>query len=159
MYPMEPCETEKKVVFLLLSHFSHNDIVSSFFFPSLSLVSIFHFLLHICIRFLHLFYLDPRTTSLALDNFTGSIYIVTTELTDDEQQIQSMLTSPRANSVDHLIPSHHVALITQPVLGARSRSRKKPTNIPEETSRRNKANTHRGSYNDSPSLVIPAHRV
>ncbi|CAF1587059.1 unnamed protein product, partial [Adineta ricciae] len=101
----------------------------------------------------------PRTTNLALDNFTGSIYIITTELDDDEQQIQSMLTSPRTNSVDHLIPSHRVALITQPVLGARSRSRKKPTNILEETSSRNKANTHRRSYNDSPSLVIPVHRV
>jgi len=77
-----------------------------------------------------------------------------------------MLTSPRTNATDHFVPSHHLALITQPVLGARSRSRKKTTtNIIVETSPTTKdkfhsmANIHRGSYDDSPPLILPNNRV
>ena len=76
-----------------------------------------------------------------------------------------MLTSPRTNSAENFVPSHHITLITQPVLGARSRSRKKTTNIIVETTTSTKdqfdsmANNHRNSYNDSPPLILPINRV
>jgi hypothetical protein len=76
-----------------------------------------------------------------------------------------MLTSPRTNGADNFVPSHHLALITQPVLGARSRSRKKTNNIIVETSTSTKdkldsmSNSHRHSYNDSPPLILPINRV
>ncbi|CAF3426014.1 unnamed protein product [Rotaria socialis] len=75
-----------------------------------------------------------------------------------------MLTSPRSNGVDNFVPSHHLALITQPVLGARSRSRKK-TNIIVETSTSTKekldsmTSSRRSSYNDSPPLMLPINRI
>lgn len=75
-----------------------------------------------------------------------------------------MLTSPRTNVTDGFIPGHHLALITQPVLGARSRSRKK-ANIIIETSTSSKekldsmTSTRRSSYNDSPPLILPINRV
>ncbi|CAF1070982.1 unnamed protein product [Rotaria sordida] len=76
-----------------------------------------------------------------------------------------MLTSPRTNGADNFVPSHHLALITQPVLGARSRLRKKPTNIIVETSTSTKekldsmTNSRRSSYNDSPPLILPINRI
>jgi hypothetical protein len=76
-----------------------------------------------------------------------------------------MLTSPRTNGADNFVPSHHLSLITQPVLGARSRSRKKTTNIIVETSTSTKdkfnsmINSRRSSYNDSPPLILPINRV
>ncbi|UJR24856.1 hypothetical protein I4U23_006225 [Adineta vaga] len=106
---------------------------------------------------------DPRITNLTLDNFTGSIYIITTEINenddDDKEKFQSMLTSPRTNSVDHFVPNHHLSLITQPVLGARSRSRKKSIDSIKENSTIHKdklhsmSNIHRRSYDDSPPLI------
>ncbi len=107
-------------------------------------------------------HLDPRITNISFDNFTGSVYIVDRNF-NDENQSESMLTSPRTNGADHFVPSHHLALITQPVLGARSRLRKKPTNILVQTSTKDKfdsmTNTHRSSYNDSPPLILPINRV
>jgi hypothetical protein len=74
-----------------------------------------------------------------------------------------MLTSPRTNGADHFVPSHHLALITQPVLGARSRSRKKTNNISLETSAKDTidsmTNSRRSSFNDSPPLILPINRV
>ncbi len=76
-----------------------------------------------------------------------------------------MLTSPRTNGADHFVPSHHLALITQPVLGARSRSRRKTKNIVIETptSKKDKldsmTSSRRSSYNDSPPLILPINRV
>ncbi|CAF3522726.1 unnamed protein product [Adineta steineri] len=109
--------------------------------------------------------LDPRVTNITFDNFTGSIYIINSESNDENHPKKSMLTSPRTNGANHFVPSHHLALITQPVLGARSRLRKKTTNMIDETSTTNKeksdsmTNSYRGSYNDSPSLILPANRV
>lgn len=70
-----------------------------------------------------------------------------------------MLTSPRTNGVDHFVPSHHVALITQPVLGARSRSKKTTTTTITKDKLDSMTNSRRSSYNDSPPLVIPINRV
>lgn len=80
-----------------------------------------------------------------------------------------MLTSPRANASENFLPSHHLALITQPVLAARSRSRRKTTttttstNILAETSNKDKfdsmTNSRRNSFNDSPPLILPINRV
>lgn len=58
---------------------------------------------------------------------------------NDDQQSDTMLTSSQTTTAENFIPSHHLALITQPVLGARSRSRKK--NHP------------------SPPLILPINRV
>lgn len=79
-----------------------------------------------------------------------------------------MLTSPRTNGADKFVPSHHLALLTQPMLGARSRSRKKQTAIAIETSSSSSltkdkldsmTNSRRSSYNDSPPLILPINRV
>lgn len=70
-----------------------------------------------------------------------------------------MLTSPRTNGVDHFVPSHHVALITQPVLGARSRSKKTTATTTTKDKLDSMTNSRRSSYNDSPPLVIPINRV
>ncbi|CAF4090956.1 unnamed protein product [Rotaria sp. Silwood2] len=76
-----------------------------------------------------------------------------------------MLRSPRTNGADNFVPSRHLALITQPVLGARSRSRKKTTNIIVETSTSTKekldsmTSSRRSSYNDSPPLILPINRI
>jgi hypothetical protein len=77
-----------------------------------------------------------------------------------------MLTSPRTNGADHFVPSHRaVALITQPVLGARSRLRKKTNNIIIQTPSSTKdtidsmTNSRRSSFNDSPPLILPINRV
>jgi len=62
-----------------------------------------------------------------------------------------MLSSSQANGgADLFKPNHHLALITQPVLGARSRKKDKTNSI---------TNSHRSSYNDSPSLILPNNRV
>jgi hypothetical protein len=58
-----------------------------------------------------------------------------------------MLSSPQTNGVDHFVPSHHLALITQPILGARSRKKDKIGSI---------SNSHR---NLSPSFILPINRV
>jgi hypothetical protein len=74
-----------------------------------------------------------------------------------------MLTSPRTNGGDNFVPSHHLALITQPVLGARSRKKTTTTNIILETPTKDKldsmTNSRRSSYNDSPPLILPINRV
>ncbi len=84
----------------------------------------------------------------------------------EEYSRESMLTSPRTNGADHFVPSHHLALITQPVLGARSRSRKKTTTnfiLDSATSTQDQVdsmtNSRRSSYNDSPPLILPINRV
>ncbi len=95
---------------------------------------------------------------------TGSIYIIDPNF-NEENQLESMLTSPRTNGADHFVPSHHLSLITQPVLGARSRSKRKTRNIILETSTATKdkldsmTNSRRSSYNDSPPLILPINRV
>ncbi len=152
-------ENDYLFIFLLL----HDErVFTSYLFPSLSFSS---FLIS-CFKhtsvFLHECHLDPRIANISFDNFTGSVYIVDRNL-HDENHSESMLTSPRTNGVDNFVPSHHLALITQPVLGARSRLRKNPTNIIVQTSTKAKidsmTNTHRSSYNDSPPLILPINRV
>lgn len=97
-----------------------------------------------------------------MDNLVESVYII--DSSSNAKPIKkSMLTSPRTNGVDHFVPSHNLALLTQPVLGARSRSRKKTTNIVVETSDKDKldsmTSSRRSSYNDSPPLILPINRV
>ncbi|CAF4841939.1 unnamed protein product [Rotaria sp. Silwood1] len=76
-----------------------------------------------------------------------------------------MLTSPRTNGADNFVPSHHLSLITQPILGARSRLRKTTTNIIVDTSTSTKekldsmTSSRRSSYNDSPPLILPINRI
>jgi hypothetical protein len=62
-----------------------------------------------------------------------------------------MLSTPQTNGdVDLFKPNHHLALITQPILGARSRKKDKSDSI---------TNSRRSSFNDSPSLILPNNRV
>lgn len=65
-----------------------------------------------------------------------------------------MITSPGTNPVDQYISNHHVALITQPVLAARSRSKKNRIQQPMNTDK-----DHRDFSNDSPQFISPIHRV
>ncbi len=62
-----------------------------------------------------------------------------------------MLSSPQTNvRTDLFKPHHHLALITQPVLGARSRKKDKTDST---------TNSRRSSLNDSPSFILPINRV
>jgi len=62
-----------------------------------------------------------------------------------------MLSSHQTNAgVDIFKPNHHLSLITQPVLGARSRKKDKIDSI---------TNSRRNSINDSSSLIFPINRV
>lgn len=62
-----------------------------------------------------------------------------------------MLSSaPNHAGVDLFKPNHHLSIITQPVLGARSRKKDKIDSI--STSRRS-------SYNDTSLLTLPITRV
>ncbi|CAF1050046.1 unnamed protein product [Adineta ricciae] len=86
-------------------------------------------------------------TTLSLSNFTGSISIIESRADDD----QFMLSSPPANATGHLFSSNqHFKLITQPILGARSRKKDKFESI---------ITSRRSSYDDSPPLIFPVHRV
>lgn len=94
---------------------------------------------------------------------TGSVYLSDPKL-NNENQLESMLTSPRSNASENFLPSHHLALITQPVLAARSRSKRKTTtNILVETSNKDKfdsmTNSRQSSFNDSPPLILPINRI
>ncbi len=81
--------------------------------------------------------------------------------TREENQSETMLTSSQNPPTDNFLPSHHLALITQPVLGARSR--KKGNQILLQTPMQEKfdATNHqrRNSSNHSPSLILPTNRV
>ena len=62
-----------------------------------------------------------------------------------------MLSTSQTNGgADLFKPNHHVALMTQPVLGARSRKKNKTDSL---------ANSRRSSLNVSPSLILPNNRV
>jgi hypothetical protein len=62
-----------------------------------------------------------------------------------------MLSSPQTNGSNAIFnPNHHLTLITQPVLGARSR---KKHHIDSITS------THRTEYTHSPSIISPIKQV
>jgi len=62
-----------------------------------------------------------------------------------------MLSSPQTNGTANLFNSnHHLTLITQPILAARSRKKNKIDPI---------TNNHRSSLNDSPSIILPINRV
>ena len=103
-------------------------------------------------------YLDSLITNLSFDHFTGTIYLVDPII----DRPYSMITSSGTNPVDQLISNHHVALITQPVLAARSRSKK--NRIPQSPSmdkdNLNSLSTHhRHVFNDSPQLILPVQRV
>ncbi len=62
-----------------------------------------------------------------------------------------MLSSPQTNSgADLFKPNHHLALITHPLLGARSRRKDKIDSV---------TNSRRSSYNDTSLLTLPINRV
>lgn len=84
-----------------------------------------------------------------MDNFTGSICIITPESDDDDDDEDLMLSSSQPNTSNDLFkPHHHLALITQPVLGARSRKKDKHDSL---------NNSRRNSLNESPALILPIH--
>lgn len=105
-------------------------------------------------------HLDPRISNISLENFTGTVYVIDRNF-QDENQSETMLTSSQNPPTDNFLPSHHLALITQPVLGARSR--KKGNQILLQTPMQEKfdATNHqrRNSSNHSPSLILPINRV
>ncbi|CAF0979092.1 unnamed protein product [Rotaria sordida] len=93
---------------------------------------------------------DPRITNISFDNFTESICI-TTPISDDDDTKELMLSSSQTN-IDHdlFTPHDHLALITQPILGARSRKKDKIDS---------KTNNYQSSYNNSPLLISPINQV
>ncbi|CAF4205116.1 unnamed protein product [Rotaria sp. Silwood2] len=94
--------------------------------------------------------LDPRITNISFDNFTGSICIIT-PITGDDDMKELMVSSSQTHVDDDLFtPNDHLALITQPILGARSRKKDKIDS---------KINSHRSLYNDSPSLILPINQM
>ncbi|CAF4295587.1 unnamed protein product, partial [Rotaria sordida] len=88
----------------------------------------------------------PRITNISFDNFTESICIIT-PISDDDDTKELILSSSQTN-IDHdlFTPHDHLALITQPILGARSRKKDKIDF---------KTNNYRSSYNNSPLLTSP----
>ncbi len=94
----------------------------------------FNFLQHPFI--FHWCHLDSGIANISLDNFTGTISIIT-PISNDEDL---MLSSPQTNGSGNLFNSdRQLTLITQPILGARSRKKPKIDSI---------TNNHRNSYND-----------
>ena len=62
-----------------------------------------------------------------------------------------MLSSSQAHVANDLFkPHHHLALITQPILGARSRRKDKLDSL---------SHSRRSSFNDSPALILPVNQV
>lgn len=94
--------------------------------------------------------LDSPVAKLALDNFIDSVYNIARELSCP------MFTPPGTTIADHFVPVRHLALLTQPVLGARSHSHKKP-NDDSSTSKhklRLPSSARRKSLCDPLSLII-----
>jgi hypothetical protein len=133
---------EKKNFYLTIKHFS-----TQFFHRN----DIFFFLISCFIPTSVTFYrchLDPQITDITFNNFPGSIIIIITSIIDDEHTKEFMLSSPRTNGAANLFNSnHHLTLITQPILAARSRKKNPITN------------NQRISFNDSPSIILPVNRV
>lgn len=157
--------------FLFLGNIDYFLYVWPRFFPSLSFSILFLIscsthasVLSLLFFSLRWCYLDSKVTNQPLENPSGSIYISDSKF-HNENPIESMLTSPRSNASENFIPSHHLALITQPVLGGRSRSRRKTSNILVETSTSNKekfdsmTNSRQSSFHESPPLIFPSTRV
>ena len=62
-----------------------------------------------------------------------------------------MISSPRANGAGDLFNSNHnITLITQAILGARSRKKNQADSVTD---------SRRTSFNDSPGLVLPNNQV
>lgn len=95
-----------------------------------------------------------------MENFTGTVYVIDRNFNDDDDEnpSETMLTSSQNTTAENFLPSHHLALITQPVLGARSR--KKGNHVLLQTPTQEKFDaTNRQRTNHSSPLILPINRV